>query len=676
MWVSLLTPPQAAPSWNHSPEEILNLVKDTLQAQKRLQDKVATLAPAECNFQTAALAAGEADLDSTIEPLTFYQHVSPSQELSDSAREAERLRKAYEVDSSMRLDVFQAKVSAEKNIKASGQWDELPAEEKRLVDKMLLDGTRAGFALSDEERAVLTDLRKELSQACTEFRKNANEENGLITFTLEELQGVSADALARFTKHMEDGKELYDVPNRQATSIHAEARNPQTRERAQHAYENRLKINVPIINTVLDHRRKIAKILGYPTWADYTTEVKMAKNAARVIDFIDDLEERLKPIAAKECEVLLSLKKAEHAQTGLPFDGELYLSEYSYYNKKQVDRTLDFDGRLFREYFQVPVVIPEIIAIYQDLLGVRFREMKGETWHPDVQQYAVWDNRAPDTEPEFLGYLYLDIFSRLNKYSNVSVWPLIPGYDLPSGGRRYPVAALLASFTKPTPEKPALMSHHDVTMFFHELGHAFHELLSRTRFSRFHGTKGAIDFVEAPSQMLENWCWEPKILVRISSHYETQQPLSAELIEKLTKTRYAGVGLFQLRQLFYAKYDVLVHMDQEYTDYTKLWNELRESMTMLKGQPGPGQAGFGHLVGGYDVGYYGYAYSLVFAQDMYASVFKEDPFDPAQGLRYRDSVLCVGASKDELQILEDFLGRPPNSDAFLKAIFGTVQANC
>lgn len=118
----------------------------------------------------AALAAGEADLDSTIEPLTFYQHVSPSQELSDSAREAERLRKAFEVDSSMRLDVFQAKVSAEKNIKASGQWDELPAEEKRLVNKMLLDGTRAGLALSDEERAVLTDLRKELSQACTEFR--------------------------------------------------------------------------------------------------------------------------------------------------------------------------------------------------------------------------------------------------------------------------------------------------------------------------------------------------------------------------------------------------------------------------------------------------------------------------------------------------------------------------
>lgn len=153
-------------------------------------------------------------------------------------------------------------------------------------------------------------------------------------------------------------------------------------------------------------------------------------------------------------------------------------------------------------------------------------------------------------------------FSSAAKYSHAAVWPILPGYDKADGKRSYPTTAMVANLAKPTPDKPALMRHDDVVTFFHEMGHVFHGLLSQTKFARFHGTSVARDFVEAPSQMLENWCWEPKVLERMSSHYEKKEPLAKDLIEKIIKSRYVNVGLFYLRQLFFAKYDYKVHTDK------------------------------------------------------------------------------------------------------------------
>ena len=190
-------------------------------------------------------------------------------------------------------------------------------------------------------------------------------------------------------------------------------------------------------------------------------------------------------------------------------------------------------------------------------------------------------------------------------------------------------------------------------------------------------------------------CWEPEVLKEMSSHYEKKEPLSDDLIEKIVKSRYVNVGLFYLRQLFFAKFDIKVHTDQQATDYTALWNSMREETSLVKGgKPGPGQASFAHITGGYDAGYYGYTYSLVFAADMYATVFKADPLDPARGKQYRDAILKVGGSREETDSLkvsfgsltcfvyfcvylsyQEFLGRPPNSEAFLKELFGTVLSS-
>ncbi|KAH7913358.1 hypothetical protein BJ138DRAFT_1002435 [Hygrophoropsis aurantiaca] len=676
-----LTPPQAAPSWNHTPEQVLQLVKDALAEHKAVSDKVGTLAESECNFESYdqhALADADAIVDIKAEPLVFYQNVATDKALRDASTDAEVLQRDYGVEQSMRIDVFQAKVAAEKNLRASGEWDKLNSEQQRLVEKMVLDGKRAGLALPEKEREHLMQLKKDLSQACLEFTKNFNEEDGHISFTLEELDGVPADVISGYTKRSEDSKELYDVTFKTPDifPIFKSATSPTTRQRAQEAHENRLSVNVPLLERALELRRQIATMLGYQSWADYVTEEKMVKSGANVQDFLDDLEAKLRPLGEKERETLLALKKEEHERRGLPFDGEFYIWDYRYYDRVYIEKTLSLDDSLVKEYFPVSVVVPTILTIYQNLLGVKFIEVKdNDIWHPEVQKFAVWEAGAKD-ETGFVGYCYLDLFPRAAKYSHAAVWPLWPSYQTSEGGRHYPLAAMVANLAKPTPDRPALMRHDDVTTFFHEMGHVFHGLLSRTQYARFHGTAVARDFVEAPSQMLENWCWEPKVLEKMSSHYKTQEPLSAELIDKIIKSRYVNIGLFNLRQVFFAKFDLKIHVDKEAADYTKVWNDLRQSISLVKGgKVLPGQGTFGHIVGGYDAGYYGYTYSLVFAADMYATIFKKDPLEPAFGKLYRDKILLVGGSREELDSLEDFLGRPPNSDAFLKEMFGTIPAS-
>ncbi|KAH9891674.1 Metalloprotease [Cubamyces lactineus] len=670
--MATLTPPQAAPKWTHTPEDVIRLTKDALAEYSATEDSVAALAPAECNFESVflALAHAKANRFCVTEPLSFYQNVSPSAELRDASTEAESLVREYEIGSSMRIDVFRALQAAAKNIKESGKV--LSSEEQRLVDKMLLDGTRNGLALPDAEREKLTVLKKDLAQACVDFNKNCNEEKGSVTFTLEELKGVPEDILSGYTKRTEGNKEVYVVTFKLTDfgPVTRFAENPETRRIMYEAFEDRLAVNVPVLSAVLDRRREIAKLLGYQTWADYATEIKMVKTAKGVEQFLADLEQKLRPIGLKEREALLELKKKEHEEKGLPFDGELYVWDSSYYDLKFIEADLKLDSMLLKEHFPVAHVVPTILDIYQDLLQVRFVEIQGETWHPEVQQYALWEKDAKD-ESDFLGYCYIDLYPREGKFSNAAVWPLLPGYEKEDGSRNYPVAAIVANLAKPNPLKPALMTHHDVKTLFHEMGHIFHELLSKTRFARFHGTTVAGDFMEAPSQMLEEWCYEPKVLTLMSSHYQTKKPLDAEFIDKLLKARYANVGLFNLRQIAYSVFDLKAHMFEETADYTQLWVDTRQSIGLLKyDKPHPGQCGLQHIIGDYNVGLYGYLYSQVYAADMYAAVFKEDPLDPARGRRYREKILLPGSSKDEMDMLRDFLGREPNSEAFVKQLFG------
>lgn len=263
----------------------------------------------------------------------------------------------------------------------------------------------------------------------------------------------------------------------------------------------------------------------------------------------------------------------------------------------------------------------------------------------------------------------------------------------------------MCNFTKPTPKKPSLLKHEEVVTLFHELGHGIHDLVSRTIYSRFHGTSTVRDFVEAPSQMLENWCWTPSQLRSLSRHYSTLSPeylagwqevhqkrsggktatgppsqrIPDEVIANLIRTKHVNEALFNLRQLHFGIFDMTVHEPSSHADIealpiSKTYNSLRKEITLLDGPEaldegeewGHGEATFGHLIGGYDAGYYGYLSSQVYSTDMFYTVFKDDPMNKEAGRRYRYQVLEKGGSQDEMKTLTEFLGREPQTDAFYK----------
>lgn len=257
----------------------------------------------------------------------------------------------------------------------------------------------------------------------------------------------------------------------------------------------------------------------------------------------------------------------------------------------------------------------------------------------------------------------------------------------------------MCNFSKPTEKKPSLLKHDEVVTLFHELGHGIHDLVAKTIYSRFHGTNTVRDFVEAPSQMLENWCWTPSQLKSLSRHYSTlsedyrksweeasatpgtpaPERIPDDVIESLIRTKHVNDALFNLRQLHFGIFDMTMHEPSshdaiESLNPTVTYNTLRKEISQIEGPEvlgegdewGNGQATFGHLMGGYDAGYYGYLSSQVYSTDMFYTIFKSNPMDPEQGRRYRRTVLEKGGSQDEMKSLTEFLGREPKTEAFYK----------
>eukprot|EP00833_Pecoramyces_ruminatium_P000807 jgi/Orpsp1_1/1174839/evm.model.c7180000051613.1 len=286
-------------------------------------------------------------------------------------------------------------------------------------------------------------------------------------------------------------------------------------------------------------------------------------------------------------------------------------------------------------------------------------------WHPDVRQIEVYDKSSK----KFMGTLYLDLYPRQGKYNHIANYSVDYGYDKEDGSRNYSIAAMVANFPKPVDGSQTLLTHKEVINFFHELGHAFHQICSETKWSRFNGMNVEEDFVEGPSQMLEYFVWEPQIIKRISHHYETGEKLSDDLINSLVKTKNVNAGINNLKQLLYAYADMKIHsIDKEEPDmdlYT-LWDDLKKDITLIEPNGTWPIAVFDHIMSGYDVNYYGYLWSQVYAADIF-SVFKLYGVTNSWiGKRYRKLVLKNGSTKDSMDLLKRFLLRKPNDKAFLK----------
>ncbi|KAI0226383.1 metalloendopeptidase [Massospora cicadina] len=677
---------------------------EIIERSQRIHDAIVNLSPEDCTFDKVFVTLGllEAWMSTYSTILTFPQYVSTDKRLRDVSSKAQQRISEFEISASMREDLYTAVKRAEANTDLAT----LENEDRRLVEKMLLEFKRNGLDLP--------------SRSGLSLKPTIADDETSVELLAEELEGMPAEYLLGLESRLgNSGEKLYVVTMKRpdVSPLLETCAVSETRRKVQFAYGARCKSNIAVLEEVMVRwpdtkpsrrwwkaltfggslfaldksfgdvlsplnyaetltlvkaialRSKAAQLMGYQTHADFMLEIKMAQSPKMVNEFLASLESRLKEIGEQELSVLVALKKEAE-----PDATRIESWDLGFWRNQLLKAHFKVDRDKVKQYFPLDHVTTKMLDIYQDVLNLDFERVEDpQPWNRDSPD-DVKLIRVRDRETlELLGYFYLDLFPRTGKYPHAACFPLQPGCLLDCGEFQVPVAAMVANFTKPTASSPSLLRHSELITYFHELGHVMHCICSKTKWARFHGTSVEGDFVEAPSQMLENWCWDASVLARLSSHHATGETIPEELMRSLIAAKNAGVGLLYLRQLFFATFDMRLHSlaDGERCDTTALYSRLREEVSLISEPMGTcAAATFGHLMGGYDAGYYGYLWSEVFSTDMFATKFKPlaDIAGPRAGADYRRSILLPGASRDGLAMLKDFLGRAPSQDAFLESI--------
>ncbi len=528
----------------------------------------------------------------------------------------------------------------------------------RLLEHTLRDFRRNGLDLDAKGQARLRELNEQITQLGQDFDTNLAASHLTIEATPAQLDGLPKEWLATH-KPNEAGKVVVttDYPDYFPVLTYAKDRKVALELFKQ--FENRAADkNVVVIEKILALRHEKAKLLGYATWADYVLEPRMAKDGKTVADFLEGLKKHL----AKKGDVEMAEFRAMRAKLGVgkatdpvPPSDRLYLED-------QVRRAkYGLDSKEVSQYFEVGKVKAGLLTITSKLFGVTYQKIDVPTWHPDVEPMEVRGEGG-----KVLGRFYFDLYPREGKYKHAAVFSIRDTAKLADGSRLVPIAAIECNFPKPGGGAPALMSHQDAVTFFHEFGHVIHHLLSEAELSTFAGTSVARDFVESPSQMLEEWAWAKETLDLFAVHHETNKPLPPALHAAMLRSRGFGRALSTQRQLYLSALDQRYHTRTPPFDTTKVLEETHDAYTPFKYVQGTHfQASFGHLIG-YDAGYYGYQWALSIAQDLFTRFKKEGLMNTKTAADYRAAILVQGASDDEAKLVAKFLGRPPNDAAYKK----------
>lgn len=537
----------------------------------------------------------------------------------------------------------------------------LDAETTKLVTDALRDFKRNGAGLDAAAKAKLATLNDAIAKKAQDFEQNLGDSTLSVDATPKELEGLPAAWLASHPVGS-NGKVRVTTNYPDAFPVFQYAKDRAFAKTLFIQFDNRAaEKNVTLLEEILALRAEKAKLLGYPNWAAYVEEPRMAHDPARVHAFLDGIRKSV------DARVKTELADIEVERKGLkiPKDAPLYAADRTFYEDRIREGRFGVDSKLVSKYFEVGGVKRGILEITGDLFGLDFRPVKTATWATDVEPYEVVDRKTQ----QVLGRFYFDLHPREGKYKHAAVFGIRTTKTLedPALGkptRLLPIAAIVCNFPKSTKDSPGLMSHQEVTTFFHEFGHVLHHLLGTSRYATFGGTEVARDFVEAPSQMLEEWAWSAETLVRFAKHYETGEPIPLDLVRKMRAARSVGRGLTTQRQLFLATLDLTYHEGEPTKDSTALLKEVwAKTMPYAYLEGTHFQGTFGHLMG-YDAGYYGYAWALAIARDLFSRFEKEGMMNPATAADYRAKVIGRGGSAEPDVLLKDFLGRPFNDAAF------------
>src|SRR5437773_434332 len=448
-----------------------------------------------------------------------------------------------------REDVYKAiKAFADTHPKLSG-------EDEKLFKETLRDYRRAGLELSPDKRKEVEQLRKELAKLGTDFDTNIVSTKAPVVFTKAELDGLPDSFFA--SPGIKTGDDAYTVMGNvtwQFITVQENAKSEATRKKLYVIHDSLAKdTNVPVLNQMLVLRNKIALRLGYKSWDDFQTEIRMAKSGAGAKSYIDNLVGGIQPKFTAE---ISEMQKMKAGDTSDP-NAKIGVWDWRYYQNQLNKKKFTVDKEALRAYFPFQKVLDGMFDIYQNIFGLKFEKISPPyKWIDDLQLYMVTDSASG--EP--LGMFYLDMFPREGKFNHFAEFEIIGGKLLSDGKHQRPTVALLCNFPPPSADKPSLMMHSDVEVLFHEFGHALHTIVTRAKYGRFSGTSVPRDFVEAPSQMLQNWVWDKKVLDTFAADYrDPSKKIPADIVKKLNDAKLATAGFVYRRQFAFASLDLALH---------------------------------------------------------------------------------------------------------------------
>ena len=585
----------------------------------------------------------------------FLSYVSTDKQFRDAANDLQMQISQYMVDVATRRDVYKA---IREYTDTNPRLDPVQA---KLVKEMLIGFKNSGMDLNDADLEKFKALNKEKAEYIIKFDKNIQEYKDPLAVTKEQLQGLGEDYIQKLSK-TDDGKYLVTLDYPDYVPFMQNADDEQARKELEFKFNRRGgQENVELLEKTLTLRREIARLLGYKNHAELRLEDRMAKNPKTVMAFLKDLQKKLKPLGKKEDKEMIAYKNSKTGKNSRT----LYSWESGYWSNKFRKENLELDSEKIKEYFPSQVVIDGMLDLFGGVFGITFEPVNIPVWHPDVKAFKIKDKASG----ELVAYFYMDLYPREGKYKHAACFGLVEGEEKQDGTYQIPFVAIVANLNKPSGDTPSLLKHSEVETLFHEFGHVLHNALTKAKYSAFSGTSVSWDFVEAPSQMLERWAWDPQVLKKISKHYKTGEALPDDLIKRMIAAKNFGAGGMYLRQDFFAQYDMSLHTADTTPDTTKLYFELTKKIRGLPLTKGTiPQASFGHIMGGYDAGYYGYLWSEVIAEDFFGEFKKNGIFNPETGLKFRREILEKGGTLDEEKMVENFLGRPADNKPFLKSI--------
>jgi Zn-dependent oligopeptidase len=643
--------------WSIEPQTIQAIADEAILEAKQDLDVISKTPVGDESLGTLrAFEEVSGHFEERLVPSIFLKYVSTDKAQRDVADDVEKQVEKFDNEIWGRKDLYDVIARLESSIETFG------VEEQTLLKRTLDEFRHRGAALDEDSRREFLEISNNITVLESDYNRSLNEVTETVPFTKDELDGVPSDIYEGLEREGDTYQLTLDYPV--YNSVRRYAKNPEARKAMEIAFINRGgKKNSERLSDALALRDRLSKLAGFSNFADYEISIKMAKTSKRVLDFLNDLKKKLASLGHRELKILGQLKAKEMGLS--PHDVTLDLWDLYYYHEILMKEKYSVDQNEIKKYFPMDRVVSGVLEVYQKVLNLTFIESKNpNAWHEDVREFKVVDAVSRETK----GVFYLDLYPRDGKYKHFAVFSILDR-RIKDGEALLPIAAMVANFQKPSTNQPSLLMHSEVETFFHEFGHLMHVISNSASYACF-GLDGVLpDFIETPSTMFQNWVWKEEVLSLLSGHYENpKKKLPPELLKKLIEGKLLDIGLLQLRQVFFSLIDMVYHTEVP-EDVSSAWFEKYADIALFSYPENTYPASsFGHLMGGYEAGYYGYLWSKVYAEDIFTR-FEENGFmDEKTGYEYRLKILAPGGSRDPDDLVRDFLGRESNSDAFMKSL--------